>query len=378
LEKAKQELIAIKNDLEKISALYSAGFSSQFLSQHTYDGVKNVQVLSIAQERKLSDKQKSHLREFRENELALLEKQIQDIQLLLALHVDQLINNAQEAQCAYDNAMPSIQEAIKVWNNNGIRSYEADSKAYQYDLLREYLLHDISHVIDELATVINYYHGCKNMCIQKSTTIIAVLEHLTPAIDKKREWIAKEEGIVHNNIAIAERHFASCNILVIPLKNEARNEFEKQKKARAAEVLKKAECELVVSNFSGGPKKNNKKNDDDDNDEQPFGKYEDAPYHHKNSVGVKSVAPDNGQDALNRSIASTNQNSKRRYGVSQSGQYVVFDETSPGLYHGHVVDWNELSKVKGLQKELIIQEMALKSGKAIYRTAKKIVKRVIP
>jgi hypothetical protein len=66
----------------------------------------------------------------------------------------------------------------------------------------------------------------------------------------------------------------------------------------------------------------------------------------KNSTGAKSVCPDNGQDALNRSIASPNENSRRRYGVSKSGQYVIFDETSPRLYHGHVVDWNELSKVK--------------------------------
>ena len=125
------------------------------------------------------------------------------------------------------------------------------------------------------------------------------------------------------------------------------------------------------------PNKPPKKDDDsdDDDDEQPFGKYEDAPYHHKNSTGTKSISPDNGQDALNHLIASPNQNSKRRYGVSQSGQYVVFDETSPRLYHGHVVEWGELSKVKGLQKELIMQGMASKFGKAIYKIAKKIIKR---
>ena len=82
-----------------------------------------------------------------------------------------------------------------------------------------------------------------------------------------------------------------------------------------------------------------------------------------------------GQDVLNNSIASPNQNSKRRYGVSRSGQFVVLDETSPRLYHGHVVEWKELGKVKGLQRELVAKGMASRSGKAIYKMANKLIKR---
>lgn len=124
---------------------------------------------------------------------------------------------------------------------------------------------------------------------------------------------------------------------------------------------------------NGGPNRN-QDDDEEEEDDEPFGKYADAPYHHPNSKGNKSVCPDNGQDALNHSIPSPNKNSRRRYGVSSRGQFVVFDQTSPGLYHGHVAGWDELIEVQGLRRKMVEQGLATNKGKAIIRPIKKIIK----
>ena len=64
------------------------------------------------------------------------------------------------------------------------------------------------------------------------------------------------------------------------------------------------------------------------------GVYEDAPYHTSTGNSVKSPKPIDGQAALDNSI-QIKPTSPRRLGYS-NGQFVVLDETRPGLYHGHV------------------------------------------
>ena len=268
LQKVKQELLGVKNDLEKIRALYAFSFTHQFLQKHAYHAVKIVKLLSVAQEKKLSDVQKRTLRELRDAELALLELQIQEIQFLLAMHVNQLIDNVHHAQTLYDDAISTIEAAIDVWNNNlNVMTHEIALRTYRHDLLREDLVHHISQSIDELLAVINYYRGCTNTCIEKCTNIITVLEHLAPAINEKRQWVAQEKDIVRNNIVISEQYCARHNISTISLKNEAAKEFEKQKKARVNQILQKVEMALSSSGFGGGPKKDDDSNDGDSDEE---------------------------------------------------------------------------------------------------------------
>src|SRR5262249_21644334 len=61
----------------------------------------------------------------------------------------------------------------------------------------------------------------------------------------------------------------------------------------------------------------------------PYGIYQDAPYHHQNSSGIKSPAPIDGQTALDRSIpiSINDKNKKRRIGLSYS-QLVILDQTT--------------------------------------------------
>ena len=72
--------------------------------------------------------------------------------------------------------------------------------------------------------------------------------------------------------------------------------------------------------------------------------YEGVDYHHENSMGNskngKSPAPKNGQRALDKSVKVKGKG-KRRVAVDD-GQFIIFDETSPGRFHGHARTWEEI------------------------------------
>lgn len=75
---------------------------------------------------------------------------------------------------------------------------------------------------------------------------------------------------------------------------------------------------------------------------RPHGLYENAPYHHFQSKGLKSPAPTNGQKTLDRSVPYGDQG--KRVGVDpQTQEFVVFMNHQEGRYHGHVRKWEELS-----------------------------------
>ena len=72
----------------------------------------------------------------------------------------------------------------------------------------------------------------------------------------------------------------------------------------------------------------------------PNGTYKKAPYHNKGN-SVKSPAPLDGQAALDNS-RQISVNSPRRIGISNN-QFVVLDQTTPGIFHGHTRTWDQLT-----------------------------------
>jgi len=71
--------------------------------------------------------------------------------------------------------------------------------------------------------------------------------------------------------------------------------------------------------------------------------YEASPKHGPTAKGSISAAPRNGQEALDLSI-QVKSTSPRRVSIDYgTGEFNVFDQTSPGIFHGHVRTWNELT-----------------------------------
>jgi RHS repeat-associated protein len=74
-------------------------------------------------------------------------------------------------------------------------------------------------------------------------------------------------------------------------------------------------------------------------------RYERAPYHGRVASGVKSRGPTNGQAALDNSLQVTD-TSTRRVGIDpDTREFVIFDRTSDGVFHGHVRAWGDLRPV---------------------------------
>ena len=75
----------------------------------------------------------------------------------------------------------------------------------------------------------------------------------------------------------------------------------------------------------------------------PNGKFENSSKHGKSKKGKISAAPKDGQTALDNST-QVKDTSPRRVGVDAANdEIVVLDETSKGVFHGHVRAWDELT-----------------------------------
>ena len=88
--------------------------------------------------------------------------------------------------------------------------------------------------------------------------------------------------------------------------------------------------------------------------------YEASPKHHSNvSGGYISAAPTHGQAALDASL-QIKPSSPRRVAVdAQAQELVVFDQTTPGVYHGHVRTFDQLTD----QMKAILRKAGLVNAK---------------
>ena len=77
------------------------------------------------------------------------------------------------------------------------------------------------------------------------------------------------------------------------------------------------------------------------------------------TTSKKNKAPNMGQEALDNSVP-IGSNTTRRVGISD-GEIVVFDETTKGIFHGHVRSWNELTE--SMKAALRKSGMVNKKGK---------------
>ena len=77
------------------------------------------------------------------------------------------------------------------------------------------------------------------------------------------------------------------------------------------------------------------------------GTYEKADYHSRQTTGKKNPAPKDGQFALDNSVP-IGKNTTRRVGLDSNGDFVIFDETTSGTFHGHVRTWKNSNGNQGL------------------------------
>jgi len=348
LQAIQQELLYIKNGLENMKVFCSASsasFTYRFLKQTVPTHIRQQNQLlqiSTTREMQLSDNQKENLRTLREVELKHIEQEIVTLQTVLAFHINELIEQIYVADNEYKGAEGEINFVANLWNSN--RDKMTDSiafQSYKVDLLEDCLLKNLDQKVNELKIVAQYYHSCiKSTCLKQSTNIFDLLEKMNSVIIEFDQKIAQGKGRVVRNISTVEQYFERHGIFIGYAKNEINTHLQKSRDGRNAQAIAEAQNKLASIVVAGSPQNNNKNNDNDKN-EHPFGKYKDAPYHTRFGNSIKSKAPSNGQRALDHSIL-IGENSSRRIGISD-GEFVVLDQTSPGLFHGHVRSWADLT-----------------------------------
>src|SRR6266436_4884070 len=79
--------------------------------------------------------------------------------------------------------------------------------------------------------------------------------------------------------------------------------------------------------------------------------FEPNPKHRRKKHGRVSSQPTDGQSALWTIRCKSSQGSSRRVGVDRANkEFVVLMEHLPGVFHGFIVEWNELDR--GVQRQL--------------------------
>jgi hypothetical protein len=73
-------------------------------------------------------------------------------------------------------------------------------------------------------------------------------------------------------------------------------------------------------------------------------RFEGSPKHRSRTIGRASKAPRDGQETLDVSLPVSPATTTRRVGYDDvREEFVVFDETTAGVFHGHVRDWADLT-----------------------------------
>lgn len=273
LIKLRDEFTALYRGITAVRDLFHpqvATFSSQFLqttlkhhTPHTF------LTISLVDELKLSDERKNTLRTMREQELALLEKEITELHALLVVHFNMLMLSVFEAREAYDESLPAISQAINLWNlhKNGELTDHIASQTYEQNIIEECLVRDIQQKIAELKVVVTFYQKNKHSsCLQQSTDILNWLDGLTAMVADTEQWTAKDLICINNNLSITERYFAQRGIPTAGFKNQIKSAFNKDRSQKNAQALKQAKDTQVDICASGGPNDPKKPQDDDKDD----------------------------------------------------------------------------------------------------------------
>ncbi|SEB59461.1 hypothetical protein SAMN04489844_0627 [Nocardioides exalbidus] len=95
-------------------------------------------------------------------------------------------------------------------------------------------------------------------------------------------------------------------------------------------------------------------------------RFEASPKHGSRPNGRAAAGPRNGQQALEDSVAVNPSTTTRRVAYDgKTEEFVVFDETTPGVFHGHVRSWGELSHA--MQRALVEAGVVDRKGRAMTR-----------
>jgi|GEM_PF-2289191 len=275
LENIYNEFLTIKNGLLSISGTYNRGinFTSLFFKEQTFLHITNAADLILMNEMHLSEDQYEKLRTARDMYLNMIEEEIDNLHLMIALHLNEVIENVKQAQEDHSQTKVVTKKFIDEWDimrQEGEIPINIGLLHYEHDLYDYYSLQKAQNRLEELKVIFKFYQSqlAKPYLIQ--TIPIQELLKKTPSfIRENEEWMNQEHKRIVRNIEIDERYFTDNGIYpnrVFPqIQTTFERQYEEKRKTRLFELKKRQE--KFKQKYKDSKKSKDKKNNDNKNDE---------------------------------------------------------------------------------------------------------------
>ena len=250
LENLRDEFLIIKNGIRSISAAYNGGisFSSLFFRQQTFPQEANPANLMLMNEMQLPEDQYVTLRIARDMYLSIVEQEIDNLHLVIALHLNEIIENVKKAEIHHWQEATITSKSIDAWNRMCYGTIPADIvfQHYEHCLYDYYSLQKAKQCLEEFKVVVNFYRGQRSRpLLIKTIPVPEILEKMPSLIKKHEEWIEQEHQRITRNIAITEDYYMRNNVNVTHVWPQFKLAFEKQyeekRKIQLLELQKRQE-----------------------------------------------------------------------------------------------------------------------------------------
>ncbi len=341
LAQLKEQFIRVKTDIEVISRQFhplgkalTAGLLNQVITEAPLLPQPTAQ-----QELQLNDTQKNELTQLREKDLEIHEKQIEDLQIAIGVHIDELVRQYNETNKYLDEIIPQFNMVSRSWNYSRDFSLQTVINHYEIVLNAEQIYTTLREQISELKLIIHHYKNSPKAQVLKNTSNINELFSLEQTLtDQDNSYKYNKDVVIPEVRCVLEQSLCNYGVHVTRAKENIIANLKNKKNNRQAQAVREAQNKKSTQQFPKQPKKDDK---EDEKKKHPNGKYDGAEYHHPNSRGRKSPGPKDGQKALDNSVEITN-SSFRRIGTSE-GEIVLLHRTAEGIYHGYVRNLADLS-----------------------------------
>lgn len=301
---------------------------------------------SVQTELQYSNSEKQKLLIARQQDLSALEKEIQDIQLSVAIYFDGLLGMYDALLADIDKLMQESDQITMLWDPSFEDQYNLHDLLYMSIKNLTFLdlyIGQLEKVVQDLSFFMNFCEQNQQASMLRQTSNIEFLclqlrSHISGTLQYVSQLKLSVFDLQQMNYDLLIKYPVITQGTLQNFAAQAQQQLHNQNQQHKANIkIKQSQSQFTIPPDDPNENQNKKKRT-----------YTGADYHHQNSKGGsrggKSPPPKDGQRALDNSISfkeKGNQKYERRLGVEED-YFVIFDEQRPGEFHGHISSWDDL------------------------------------
>lgn len=264
-ESRKQELVRLKQKMTttlqgirfasrqcNVQGIY---FSTMYFDQVVESSAPIARQHSPAQEAALNSAQQLTLRAERQAELTHLENEIINLHIIMAFHVNVLIERKTEARRMLDSALAQDQNLVIAWNANIKSTSNPFAMACYENVCRlSGLVEDLESKTKELNLAIEYYkNSATDSVIKNTTNISAILAQQEQFAQHDAHYVADIKKYIDKDKKIVESYFSQHKISAKAVEQKIKHEQNKEIAFRKSKELESALQEKAGIQYPKAP-----------------------------------------------------------------------------------------------------------------------------